>query len=145
MWNNLVALSSLAFVNGDGTIYTVDPVPTLGSDNLVKSGGVYDALTQKFDKSGGTITGEVDMSGYGIHNLHDPVLDMDAVNKRYVDRLLEEITQKLEDLEDKLSELEDPGQGGDSHRHRFLITFESLEGLELINGIWNAEEQRLEC
>ena len=42
---------------------TFDNAPTAGSDNPVKSGGVDTALQDKFDKTGGTVNGDVTING----------------------------------------------------------------------------------
>lgn len=57
---------------------TFDNSPTSGSNNPVKSGGVYTSLSGKLDKSGGTMTGALTLSGAPIANLH-------AATKKYVD------------------------------------------------------------
>ena len=44
-----------------------------------------ESIKNKFDSSGGDITGDVNMTNNKIINLGDPVDDHNAVNKRYVD------------------------------------------------------------
>ena len=43
--------------------YTVDSTPTSGSGNPVSSGGVFTALAGKLDKTGGTVSGDLTVSG----------------------------------------------------------------------------------
>ena len=43
--------------------YTVDSTPTQNSGNPVSSGGVYSALEGKLDKTGGTVSGDLTVSG----------------------------------------------------------------------------------
>ena len=43
--------------------YTVDSTPTSGSGNPVSSGGVFTALAGKLDKTGGTVSGDLEVTG----------------------------------------------------------------------------------
>jgi preprotein translocase subunit SecD len=49
------------------------------------SKAVNDVSNAKFDKSGGTITGAINMSSKKITNLATPTANTDAANKKYVD------------------------------------------------------------
>lgn len=53
-------------------------------DKAANAKATGDALEKKLDKTGGTVTGSIDMSGKGIANVADPVTDGDAVNKKYL-------------------------------------------------------------
>lgn len=57
---------------------TFDTTPTNNSHNPVESGGVYTALSSKLDKSGGTMTGALTLSGA-------PTANLQAATKKYVD------------------------------------------------------------
>src|SRR5690606_26637671 len=48
----------------------------------------------KMDKAGGTMSGDIGMSGNRITGLPDPVSAQDAVNKRYVDSAIEGLDPK---------------------------------------------------
>lgn len=58
--------------NGKQNALTFDNSPTSGSANPVKSGGVYTALGDKFDKAGGTVSGNVSIqrSDSGMSSMH---------------------------------------------------------------------------
>ena len=54
------------------------------ADKAANAKATGDALEKKLDKTGGTVTGSIDMSGKGIANVADPVTDGDAVNKKFL-------------------------------------------------------------
>jgi hypothetical protein len=59
-------------------------------DKAANAKAVGDALAKKLDKTGGNVTGNIDMGGKRVVNLGEPVNDEDAVRKSYVDKKHEE-------------------------------------------------------
>lgn len=55
------------------------------SDRAANAKATGDALNRKLDKTGGNVTGNIDMGGKRIGNLGEPVYAEDAVKKSYVD------------------------------------------------------------
>ena len=53
-------------------------------DKAAQAKATGDALNQKLPKSGGTMTGNINMGGKAISNLANPSADTDAANKGYV-------------------------------------------------------------
>jgi hypothetical protein len=60
------------------------------SDKAANAKAVGDALSKKLDKTGGNVTGNIDMGGKRVVNLGEPVNAEDAVRKSYVDKKHEE-------------------------------------------------------
>lgn len=54
------------------------------SDRAANAKATGDALTRKLDKTGGNMTGNIDMGGKRIGNLGNPVGDGDAVSRKYM-------------------------------------------------------------
>ncbi|WP_210207358.1 hypothetical protein [Pseudochrobactrum asaccharolyticum] len=59
------------YVRGDGTLATMDSsavdlgnVANKSEAQMTETGAIADALAEKFDKSGGTVTGNIDATGY---------------------------------------------------------------------------------
>jgi hypothetical protein len=53
-------------------------------------------------------------------------------------------TGDITDLDGRLSQVEDSLQNGIT-ANKFVVTFDTLNGLTLTNGIWNTTARRLEC
>jgi hypothetical protein len=53
------------------------------------------SLQLKVDKTGDTLTGNLNMGHYKINNLADPISDNDACNKKYVDELINQTNDSI--------------------------------------------------
>ena len=53
------------------------------------------SLQLKVDKTGDTLTGNLNMGHYKINNLADPISDNDACNKKYVDELITQTNDSI--------------------------------------------------
>ena len=62
----------------------LDPTLSL-ADKAANAKATGDALSRKLDKTGGNITGNIDMGGKRIINLGTPISNSEAVSKGYVD------------------------------------------------------------
>jgi hypothetical protein len=62
----------------------LDPTLSL-ADKAASAKATGDALNRKLDKTGGNITGNIDMGAKRIVNLGNPISDTDAVNKKFVE------------------------------------------------------------
>ena len=65
------------------------------SDKAANAKATGDALSRKLDKTGGNMTGNIDMGGKKIANLGTPVSTGDAASKGYVDAKHAEFTVSL--------------------------------------------------
>lgn len=55
------------------------------ADKAANAKATGDALTKKLDKTGGNVTGNIDMGGKRVVNLGNPVSDGDVVCKKYME------------------------------------------------------------
>ena len=60
------------------------------ADKAANAKATGDALAKKLDKTGGNVTGNIDMGGKRIGNLGNPVSDGDAVHKKHLEDRLKE-------------------------------------------------------
>lgn len=71
-------------------------------ENAIEEGAllqqIAEVINRKLDKSGGVMTGDIDMSGYSITNLSEPVNSRDPATKSYTETYAEKKALRFYDV-----------------------------------------------
>lgn len=77
------------------------------------------------------------VDGTRITNVGDPVDDKDAASKHHVSQANKVLASRVSVLERSMFT--------NLKGNKFLVSFDTLDGIHMINGVWNEALERMEC